>query len=163
MAMQDLVGKPRVIAEASGRQHRRHGKHRFQEPLALQRHPGGLVVQAAGVAGRDHRIAQMEVIAMLPREAGHDHMAFLIGWAPMAFEPSEGLEQSEGAQLERVEIEGIALGCHGRSGAARSRFDYSERRGSSKPGVTPLQWCLESGASALVCGGFWGTTKPRRI
>ena len=35
-------------------------------------------MQAGGIARGDHRIAQMEVVAMLPGKAGDQHMAFLV-------------------------------------------------------------------------------------
>jgi len=93
-------------------------------------------MEAGGVSRRDHRIAHMEVVAMLPGKAGNDDMAFLIRRPAMAFELGQSLEKGQGAKLERVQIERIVLRGHGSSGAGGEACDYSERAPTGKPGVS---------------------------
>jgi len=77
--MDDRVAKAGLVILAGARQQRRVREMRFDQALALERHPGGRVLQAGGVA-REHDIGpEMEMVAMRLRQVVDHAGAGLVG------------------------------------------------------------------------------------
>src|ERR1700758_1256756 len=60
----DRLAQARLVVETQRCHHRAMRVHRADQTFTLQHHPDRRIAQSGGVAGRDHGVAEVEMIAM---------------------------------------------------------------------------------------------------
>src|SRR5207248_8359678 len=98
-AVQDRLAQPGIIFLAERRQDHRFRRLRMDQALAGQCGPDRWIAQPGRVARRDHRLAEMEMIAMRIRQFGdRDPARLVIGsalWRRLAGESRQLLQQGQ--------------------------------------------------------------------
>jgi hypothetical protein len=111
-AMQDLVAQPGVVSLAERGQDHRLGELGADEALALEHGPHRRVAQAGRVARGNHRLAEMKMIAVRIGQFGDREPARLVLRGRFPGESAQLLQQGQGFELQRVEIERVAFRRH---------------------------------------------------
>jgi len=110
--VEDGVGEAGVIGLAFRGDGRALREERLDQSLAFQRRPGRRVGETGGVAAGHDRVAQMEMVAMRRGNAADDHGAVVVPPHDVPLDPRQRLQQGERLQLERVQIQRVALEGH---------------------------------------------------
>src|SRR5438132_6517163 len=109
--MQDGVAQAGVVADPERGQHDAIRKRAYQ-PLAFEHRPYRRIAQPGGIARGDQGIAEVKMVAMRIGQAGDDGTVGLLAGPRMAGKACKLLQQGQGLELQRVEIEGVLLRCH---------------------------------------------------
>ena len=105
---QDRAAEPGFVIEPD-RGHDDSRRRRPDHPLALERGPDRRVAQSGGVARGDDRLAQMKMIAVRVGQAGQDDAACFFAGAGIVGQPRQLLQQGQGLQLQRIEVERVSF------------------------------------------------------
>src|SRR6266436_3278178 len=106
--VENRLAQSRVVVEPEGGHDRAVRVHRIDQSLALEYHPNRGIAQPAGIAGGNHGLAEVKMVAVRIRRADGD-TAGLLPRPGVFAKARELLQQGQGLELQRIKVKGVLL------------------------------------------------------